>query len=151
MKLSSSSDAQIAELLKESINQRNTNEKMLEQDEDRHFFLFLLRDFKRVPVERKMDVKLTIMQAIKAAIVSTPPTFNSYVTHPPQCYSNPPSSFYPHHLKHVQQTVISTPSGSSYSHGSPAPSTDGPCIDLLTDYQGSGERFILNNNYVLVI
>jgi hypothetical protein len=46
MKLSSSSDAQIAELLKESINQRNTNEKMLEQDGDRHFFLSLLGDFK---------------------------------------------------------------------------------------------------------
>jgi hypothetical protein len=53
MKLSSSSDAQIAELLKESINQRNTNEKMLEQDEDRHFFFFFLEISKESPSKEK--------------------------------------------------------------------------------------------------
>jgi hypothetical protein len=36
-------DDQVAKLLKESIN---ANEKILEQDEDRHFFLSLLGDFK---------------------------------------------------------------------------------------------------------
>jgi hypothetical protein len=53
MKLYSSSDAQIAELLKESINQRNANEKMLEQDEDRHFFFLFLEISKESPSKEK--------------------------------------------------------------------------------------------------
>lgn len=61
-------DGEIAKLLKESISQRDTHEKCLEDDDDRHFLLSLLGDFKRLPIEKKLDVKIEVIRAIRAAI-----------------------------------------------------------------------------------
>lgn len=106
--------SEIVQVIKASLDQRQKNENLLDKDEDRHFLLSLLADFKRVPVEKKLDVKLAIIQSIKSA---TLPTHGSDVIHkpyssepypihpsaffpPPQPYSNIPS--YSKNFQHIQ-------------------------------------------------
>ncbi|VEN51094.1 unnamed protein product [Callosobruchus maculatus] len=60
--------SQLVDLFKTSIEQRQRNEILLDNDGDRHFLLSLLPDFRRVPVDKKMDVKLEMIQLIKSAL-----------------------------------------------------------------------------------
>lgn len=117
-------------MLKESIRRRDENELKLGQNEDRHFLLSLLADFQRIPIEKKMDVKLAIMQAIKVATTPTPPIFNPYISyHPPQIHHFKPEavsissgslSSQTHNLPpHTLQTVVSVPSSSPASQTYP--------------------------------
>ncbi|CAH1957178.1 unnamed protein product [Acanthoscelides obtectus] len=60
---------EIVGLLKANLAQQQTNDIMLDNDGDRHFLLSLLPDFRRVPIDKKMDVKLAMIQSIKSALL----------------------------------------------------------------------------------
>ncbi|CAH1107068.1 unnamed protein product [Psylliodes chrysocephalus] len=115
------------------LEQRKKNEDLLGKDEDRHFLLSLLADFNRVPIEKKLDVKLAIIQAIKSAILPThgaavphTPYFSeTYPIHPsaffipPQPYSNVPQHFNqipqsPHTFQQNNQILQSQHTQKSY-------------------------------------
>ncbi|CAH1959722.1 unnamed protein product [Acanthoscelides obtectus] len=69
-------NTEIVGLLKANLAQRQTNDIMLDNDGDRHFLLSLLPDFRRVPIDKKMDVKLAMIQSIKSALLPTQSAFN---------------------------------------------------------------------------
>ncbi|CAH1109762.1 unnamed protein product [Psylliodes chrysocephalus] len=71
-------DLQIGELFKKSIEQRQKNEMVLDNDADRHFLLSFLPDFKKVPDDKKMDLKMVIIQSIKSAQLTTQAAFTPY-------------------------------------------------------------------------
>nr|CAH7723737.1 unnamed protein product [Callosobruchus chinensis] len=79
-------NSQIVDLFKTSIEQRQRNDILLDTDGDRHFLLSLLPDFRRVPIDKKMDVKLGMIQLIKSALTPIQSHFP---------YNNPHLPFHP--------------------------------------------------------
>lgn len=95
-------DSQILQLLKTNLERRTQQETVIDNDVDRHFLLSLLGDFKRVPIEKKMDVKLAIIQAINSAITSShsSSTLCNPYNNNPSHLSFHPSTLTPYPLQH---------------------------------------------------
>ena len=99
-------------------------------DPDRLFLLSLLDDFKKIPHERKADVKISMINSIRSASLvqrSAPPPphqyRNNYTSH--SVYAT--ASLQPLHVDpiHPQNVTISTPSTSRQSANNPISSLNG--------------------------
>ncbi|CAH1979213.1 unnamed protein product [Acanthoscelides obtectus] len=127
-------NTEIVGLLKANLAQRQTNDIMLDNDGDRHFLLSLLPDFRRVPIDKKMDVKLAMIQSIKSALLPTQSAFNyNHVQHLPFYPSapNPPSTQHlPIHKSSSSQVHVYGHPSSTHSHLSPHSSSNTSFIEL---------------------
>ncbi|CAH1984594.1 unnamed protein product [Acanthoscelides obtectus] len=127
-------NTEIVGLLKANLAQRQTNDIMLDNDGDRHFLLSLLPDFRRVPIDKKMDVKLAMIQSIKSALLPTQSAFNyNHVQHLPFYPSapNPPSTQHlPIHKSSSSQVHVYGHPSSTHSYLSPHSSSNTSFIEL---------------------
>jgi hypothetical protein len=116
------SESDLAAVLAESLKRKQELDLLMTTDPDRLFLLSLLEDFKQIPHERKADVKISIINAIRnASLVQRP------APPPPHQYPNKSHSVYatassqPLYVNpiHPQNVAISTPSTSTQRpHGS---------------------------------
>lgn len=56
---------QLVNVLKESVNDRRQHEKETLNDEDRLFFISLVKDFKNIPQHKKLSAKRQILLVIE--------------------------------------------------------------------------------------
>lgn len=96
-------NSEVLEIIKDSLKARQLNETRLNEDDDRNFLLSLVGDLKKVDPERKMSVKLQIMQVINQGIAPTPtPAYSSY--YPPQSFPTAPPVHHSYYPTGLQQT-----------------------------------------------
>ena len=107
-------------------------------DPDRLFLLSLLDDFKKIPHERKADVKISMINSIRSASLvqrpAPPPPHqyrNNYTSH--SVYAN--ASSQPIHVDpiHPQNVTISTPSTSRQSANNPISDIESVCSPTSSD------------------
>lgn len=134
------------ELLKTSLEQRQANDTLLDNDGDRHFLLSLLPDFRRVPIDKKMDVKLAMIQSIKSAILPTQSTLNNYnhiqylSTYPSA--PNLPSTHFPIYPSPSLPPHVSSQLSTTHSHFPTNTSTDNSFINLQSSTSQRTETVI---------
>lgn len=106
-------DDHIGQELIQALN-RNFENKKCEDDEDRLFFLSLVKEFKKIPDDLRMQTKLDLLKVIRDAQFSHYPTaswaspYRGYQTahHPSNIPSTLPKQSYEVRKQPLQETVV---------------------------------------------
>lgn len=80
-KKKSDDDSSLIEVFKEGISLRENREMKQESDADRLFMLFILKDFRKIPVDRRLFTKMELLDVIKRAQTLRPEINNQSYSH----------------------------------------------------------------------
>jgi len=139
------SESDLAAVLAESLKRKQELDLLMTSDPHRLFLLSLLDDFKKIPHERKADVKISMINSIRSASLvqrpappppppRPPPPHqyrNNYTSH--SVYATASSQPLNVDPIHPQNVTISTPSTSRQSANNPISDIDSVCSPTSSD------------------